>query len=395
MTIPGALLRRLFLGFVAGFAALCFAAAFYWRADVLEAALDPQQPFQTYQPPKAPEYTLRGGWALIPPTPDQLRPGEKPVDVFFIASTTYNGGADWNGPVGDPDSERKLTRSVLPNYAGPFAPLARLFAPRYRQASLYAYRLTLRDDARDARKLALGDVERAWRLYLASFNQGRPFIVAGVGQGASLAARLADEIAADPALKTRLVAAYLDGVLVPAAHFGPGALLPACAKRDEARCVIGWQAVAEGEAAQAHRLLSRSLYWTSDGELRDLSGQPTLCVNPVTGGTARPDSGIAEHLGGANATGLAWPDQPKIRAQEVAARCAGGVWWHSRPSASAQEVAGPALARLLGRRPLGPQLQPLLCGPRRRRQGAHPGLFRRRSHRPRHPLHRRAALADS
>jgi Protein of unknown function (DUF3089) len=340
MTIPGALLRRLFLGFVAGFAALCFAAAFYWRADVLEAALDPQQPFQTYQPPKAPEYTLRGGWALIPPTPDQLRPGEKPVDVFFIASTTYNGGADWNGPVGDPDSERKLTRSVLPNYAGPFAPLARLFAPRYRQASLYAYRLTLRDDARDARKLALGDVERAWRLYLASFNQGRPFIVAGVGQGASLAARLADEIAADPALKTRLVAAYLDGVLVPAAHFGPGALLPACAKRDEARCVIGWQAVAEGEAAQAHRLLSRSLYWTSDGELRDLSGQPTLCVNPVTGGTARPDSGIAEHLGGANATGLAWPDQPKIRAQEVAARCAGGVLWHSRPRSPALRSPG-------------------------------------------------------
>ncbi|MEW6598999.1 MAG: DUF3089 domain-containing protein [Pseudomonadota bacterium] len=340
MTIPGALLRRLFLGFVAGFAVLCFAAAFYWRADVLEAALDPQQPFQTYQPPKAPDYTLRGGWALIPPTPEALRVGEKPVDVFFIASTTYNGGSDWNGPVGEPDSERKLIRSILPNYAGPFAPLARVFAPRYRQASLYAYRLTLRDDARDARKLAMGDVERAFRLYVASFNQGRPFILAGVGQGASLAARLADEIAADPQLKKRLVAVYLDDVLVPAAHYGPGAPLPACAQREEAGCVLAWQAAAEGETGLAHRLLARTLYWTTDGDLRDLGSQPTLCVNPVTGGTARPASSIAEQLGGANATGLSWPDQPKIRPHEAAARCSGGLLWHSRPRSPALRSPG-------------------------------------------------------
>lgn len=340
MTIPGALLRRLFLGFVAGFAVLCFAAAFYWRADVLEAALDPQQPFQTYQPPKAPDYTLRGGWALIPPTPEAWRAGEKPVDVFFIASTTYNGGPDWNGPVGDPDAERKLIRSVLPNYAGPFAPLARVFAPRYRQASLYAYRLTLRDDARDARKLAMGDVERAFRLYVASFNLGRPFLLVGVGQGASLAARLADEIAADPALKKRLVAVYLDDVLVPAAHYGSGGPLPACARREQAGCVVAWQAATEGETGLARRLLARTLYWTADGDLRDLGGQPTLCVNPVTGGTSRPDASIAEHLGGANATGLAWPEQPKIRPHEAATRCAGGVLWHSRPRSPALRSPG-------------------------------------------------------
>ena len=43
---------------------------------------------------------------------------------------------------------------MLPNYAGPFARLGRIFAPRYRQASLYTL-MTLRDDAREARLLTV------------------------------------------------------------------------------------------------------------------------------------------------------------------------------------------------------------------------------------------------
>ena len=54
---------------------------------------------------------------------------------------------------------------MLPNYAGPFVRVGRLFAPRYRQASLFA-QLTLRDDARDAREFAYGDVRRAFDYYL-------------------------------------------------------------------------------------------------------------------------------------------------------------------------------------------------------------------------------------
>lgn len=104
--------------------------------------------------------------------------------------------------------------------------------------------------------------------------------------------------------------------------------------------MLAWQPAMEGETALVRRLLSRSLYWTAEGELRDLSGQPTLCVNPVTGGTTRATASVAEHLGGADATGLAWPDQPRVRAHEVAARCAGGVLWHSRPRSPALRSPG-------------------------------------------------------
>ena len=43
--------------------------------------------------------------------------------------------------------------------------------------------MTLRDDAKEARRFAYGDVAAAFRQYLTAYNQGRPFVVVGVEQG--------------------------------------------------------------------------------------------------------------------------------------------------------------------------------------------------------------------
>ncbi len=86
---------------------------------------------------------------------------------------------------------------MLPNYAGPFARVGRIFAPRYRQASLYTA-LTQREDAREARRFAYGDVRAAWLTFRARYDHGRPLVLVGVEQGGQLTARLlADEIAKD------------------------------------------------------------------------------------------------------------------------------------------------------------------------------------------------------
>ena len=53
---------------------------------------------------------------------------------------------------------------------------------RYRQAGLYSL-LTLRDDARDARKFAYGDVAAAFRYWRDHDGGVRPFVIAGVEQG--------------------------------------------------------------------------------------------------------------------------------------------------------------------------------------------------------------------
>src|SRR6201999_3480078 len=148
--------------------------------------LDPKTPFQTYVPPRTPDYGRRTDWALLPTTPGVATSADPPADVFFVHPTSYDGGPHWNGPIGDARANRFLDRILLPNYAGPFVRVGRLFAPRYRQASLFA-QLNRRDDSKDAREFAYGDVRRAFDDYLDHFNGGRPLVIVGVEQGGTLA----------------------------------------------------------------------------------------------------------------------------------------------------------------------------------------------------------------
>ena len=169
--------------------ALLIAAAFIWRDDILRTALDPKQPFQTYRPPPAPDYSKPTSWALIPAKPQIWAASDPVADVFFVHPTTYDGGLEWNGPIANRGAAKLLDRVMLPNYAGPFYRVGRLFAPRYSQASLYT-QLTLRDDARDAREFAYRDIREAFRYYRDHDNAGRPLVIVGVEQGGLLAARL-------------------------------------------------------------------------------------------------------------------------------------------------------------------------------------------------------------
>ena len=188
-------------------AVITLAVAAEWD-DIMRTGLDPKEPFQTYRPPPAPDYAKASAWVLLPASPEHPVAGDPPTDVFFIHPTTFDGGHNWNGPIDDAASERLLERVMMPNYAGPFARVGRIFAPHYRQASLYAH-LTLREDARAARVFAYGDVLAAFRYYLAHFNQGRPFLLVGVEQGGLLGDRLLrEQIDTDPQLAARLAVAF-------------------------------------------------------------------------------------------------------------------------------------------------------------------------------------------
>ena len=312
---------------------LVLAAAMVFRAQVLRSLLDPKQPFQTYQPPPAPDYGQASAWALRPPHGDG-----RGVDVFFVHPTTYSGGEEWNGPIDHPRSSRQLGEVMLPNYAGPFARVGRVFAPRYRQASLYAM-LSLREDAAEARKFAYDDVLRAFRAWQARDNQGRPFIIAGVEQGGSIADRLLqDVIGPDPGMRKRLVAAYLIRTVTPAAR--PASALPACTSRRQAGCVVAFMPVRDGHSGESRRILQRALVWGPEGELQPLGGRAALCVNPLVGSATATPAPTRANLGAANATGLEWGLRPPVLAHEVSARCVGGLLWVSRPDSPTLKTQG-------------------------------------------------------
>lgn len=327
--------RWIFLGAVA-FLALVVAAVWFYREDILRSALDPRQPYQVYDPPPAPDYASREAWALMPSDPGE--DGELAADVFFVHPTTYNGGEHWNAPIDDARANAALTRVMLPNYAGPFARVGRIFAPRYRQASLYT-RLTLRDDARDARRFAYGDVRKAFRAFLAH-NHGRPFLIVGVEQGGELAARLlAEEIAPNPELKGRLAGAYLIDTVVADAP------IPLCASRDQAGCLVVYAQALEGEHERERYILNRSLVWDG-GQLEELSGRQPLCVNPLRGSTAGGAVPARENLGAANATDMEWGARPAFLQRQVGARCIVGILQVAKPRSDAFKPKGDWAHRL-------------------------------------------------
>jgi hypothetical protein len=318
-------------GFVLVF--LLLAAVGVWRGDIVMAGLDPKVPFQTYTPPPAPDYARPASWVLL----DSRAPDSGPAAVFFVHSTTYDGGREWNGPIGDPKADAYLNRVVLPNYAGPFRRAGSVSVPRYRQASLYT-RLTLREDAREARAFAYRDVAAAFEAWLARHPRG-PIVLAGVEQGADLVVRLLhDKVAGDPALRARLVAAYAMDTVAPVE--GPMPRVAPCARRDATGCLVAWSAVDEDNDGAARRRLKRALVWDARGHLVELDGAPAICVNPVTGSTDGAPVAARRHQGGTNATGLEWGARPALIARQIATQCRDGLLRHTQPRGESFHATG-------------------------------------------------------
>jgi hypothetical protein len=303
-------------------------ATIVWWGSIREALMDPGVPYQTYTPPPAPDYSQAAAWALNEPA------GEGAADIFFIHPTTFQG-RQWNAPWDHAGADRRLKRLMLPNYAGPFDELGRVVAPYYRQASLYT-QMTLRDDAREARAFAYGDVQRAFETYLADSDPARPLIIVGVEQGGLLAERLVREaLSAHPQLRDRLAAVYLIEMPVPAERFesavaDPAPPLALCQRREDFGCVVAYLAAAPDDDYILRERLRHAPMWQG-GRIVPLGDAPLACVNPLTGSLTDGAVDAQENLGAANASDLEWGEQPGFQSHQVGAQCADGVLQVTRP----------------------------------------------------------------
>ena len=315
-----------------------------WRGDILEAMLDPRTPYQTYRPPAQPNYDQPQAWALRGATAERGR--LQAADVFFVHPTIYDGGRNWNQPIGEPHADEFLQRVVLPNYAGPFARLGRMFAPRYRSASLFTL-LNVKDDARAARAFAYDDVDRAFRWFIAHERGDRPIVIVGVEQGGQLAERLIqDVVARDPAISRRFVAGYLIDTGAPADEFGSEAPIPACRNAEQTHCVVAFRQVWADQSGGDTRLLDRTFVWSGQGDLVGLGGRRLICVNPILGGVGEMRAQRRLNRGAANATGVEWGVRPAFLPRESSAQCKGGLLHVSRPRATSLRPSGSWADRL-------------------------------------------------
>lgn len=289
------------------------------------------------QPPPAPDYADPNTWAAHPgdrPGPEEDTPADvakailaqrDAVDVFFIHPTTYlalfigNARYDEGG-----QTLSRLENGVLKFQASVFNGCCRIFAPRYRQASLKGI-ISATPEGFATADLAYSDVLRAFDYYLEHDNKGRPFIIAGHSQGSIHAIRLLQERITGTPLAKRLIVALIPGSSLPRAIEEKG--LPICRTPAMTGCVIDWNSDGAGVADTRRR--QTAIVWWED-RYQPIAGRAMVCVNPLDW----TDNGIAtaaENLGAVYSSGRGQAIPAPVAAAASAACDAGLLRVQIRP----------------------------------------------------------------
>jgi hypothetical protein len=149
------------------------------------------------------------------------------------------------------------------NQASVFNGCCDVYAPRYRQATIFSFM----DDSgakngEQALALAYDDVAAAFQEFLR-LNPDRPIVLAGHSQGSHHLDRLIEEEVVGTALANRLVAAYPIGFSVDNSNG-----LPVCESIAQVGCQVTWNASAADalfRVAEPGDICVNPLTWTTDG----------------------------------------------------------------------------------------------------------------------------------
>lgn len=271
-------------------------AAIYFSGNTLTVVgwiWGPKHGWDLSKKAPAPDYSQAASWAAWPgrDSPAQFSPigvapvdGTRAVDVFFIHPTGYLNGADWNSPMNPSSQTEENTKWMMANQASAFSGCCNVYAPRYREASIFRYFSAPADIAEKTMDFAYADVVRAFDYYMANENKGRPFIIASHSQGTTHAFRLIKEKIDGTNLQASMVAAFIIGSRVTNAEANALKSVKVCDAPGQTGCIVHWATFGEGGTVPA--------------EMHDL-----VCVNPLTW---RRDGGRAEadlHQGGVPASG--------------------------------------------------------------------------------------------
>ena len=251
----------------------------YLDRYALGIQLRPDTSFAETPAPPAPDYTQEAYWAALPnklenadfaPAGHEDRQTAARVDAFFVHPTTLFSAESWNQPPEHKRSTELVDTEILTTQASAFNGCCAIYAPRYRQATLYSL-FDEQGDGQQAIDLAYEDVRSAFEHYLRTFNQGRPFVLVGHSQGARHADRLLKDRILGTQLEERLVAAYTVGFEIP-----EGSGLPVCEHATQTGCQINWNSLSpQAESAYAlDTICVNPLSWRTDGARADFASNP-------------------------------------------------------------------------------------------------------------------------
>ena len=194
----------------------------------------------------------------------------------FILYPTVSRDAGMNSDLNPGGGEEKA--SIASQFAR-LSGVCRTFAPIYRSMTLGAVTAAAAGgDVTVPAAIAFGDVRAAWRNYLTTRNQGRPFVLVGHSQGSLMLIQLlARDIEGRPEAK-RMKLAILPGfnVQVPQGKRVGGTFksTPLCATPGETGCVLSWVSFRERNAPPAGALFG----------IASAPGMSVGCTNPARPG---------------------------------------------------------------------------------------------------------------
>jgi hypothetical protein len=256
-------------------------------SSLAETFRKPSAPFSATPAPPAPDYGRRDAWMAFPgdggmersapPGASVVAEASAPADLFFIHPTTYLKNDVYNAHYDAPNDAAVFNAPVLLQQVSAFNACCRLYAPQYRQASLYSL-----SHSRPANEIAFADVQRAFRWYIAHENHGRPFILASHSQGSGIAIRLLQTDILGTPLQKQMVAAYVVGAYVPSTFAELG--LPTCDAPAQTDCIVAWNTAQTGRNAPATVLFKTPSYWWRGAVRIPAAGTAPapICVNALT-----------------------------------------------------------------------------------------------------------------
>lgn len=286
-------------------------------------AVQPKEPFGQTRHPQAPDYSQLSSWAAHPakndpadsvstmlPQKDRVYEMREQIDVFFLHPTTYTGKRGhelWNGPVDDPDLNKRTDEGTILYQASIFNGVGQVYAPRYRQAHLECYFTDDKKSAKAAFDLAYQDVKAAFSYYLEHYNNGRPILLASHSQGTTHAKQLMKEFFDGQPLQQQLVAAYIVGIPVKKDEFES---ISYCQNSSDTQCFVSWRSYKKGKYPDYHEkdnnvLAVNPLNWTTSNDY--------IPKSENDGGILLDFDEILPNLAGAQVhDGLLWLEKPKF-----------------------------------------------------------------------------------
>ena len=311
---------------------LTFEIAYYYLMGRPDHKFDPMDAVPQL------DYSKQTSWASLPFISDEadlIPAGEvgvdqlnSKVDVFFVHPTGYLKGQHWTDPLEAKSATKENTQWMMANQASTFNGCCSIYAPHYRQASIYSYYDTEKV-REEIHAFVYEDVKKAFEYFIQNYSNGRPFIIASHSQGTHHSIRLLAEEIDGTNLYARMVGAYVIGGEISKSWIKKMNDIYICDGPTELGCLVHWDTINE---TNINKNMSRF--------------KNNICVNPITWKNEGPLSNLSESKGSVYVSGnfaidLIGDDDPKGETfgpleapvkQYVQAQCKNGILFASDQS---------------------------------------------------------------